>query len=287
MLPNFIGVGAQKSGTSWIFACLEEHPEICMQVKEIHFFSKKKIYDKGLRWYEKQFKYCNPNHKIGEFSTTYLHSDEALNKIHLHYPKMKIIVSIRDPISRAFSHFQNDIMAGAIPKDANFFDFIVNKPEYWKRGLYYKKISWLFEKFGKDRVFVILIEDAKDNPRTFMRSIYKFLNVDESFISSFLNKKINVSNVPRSVKLGLFMDLISKIIRRLGMTFIIRYFRAKGIIDFARKANVSSKNSLDNQFVWPKRIIEELEKDRQMLQILLDRDIKFWKSYNYFEKEID
>ena len=196
-------------------------------------------------------------------------------------------MSIRDPISRAISHFQNDIMAGSISKEAKFFDLIIKKPEYWKRGLYYNKISWLFKKFGKDKVRVILIEDAKENPQTFIRSIYKFLNVDETFISSSLNKKINVSNVPRFVSLSLFMDLISKIIRKLGMTFIIRYLRAKGIIDFARKANVSSKNSFNNQFVWPKQIIEELELDRQKLQILLNRDIKSWKSYKYFEKEID
>lgn len=287
MLPDFIGVGAQKSGTSWIFACLEEHPEICMPVKEIHFFSKKKLYEKGLKWYKKQFKYCNSKHKIGEFSTTYLHSNEALNKIYLHYPNIKIIVSIRDPISRALSHFQNDIMAGSISKEAQFFDLIVKKPEYWKRGLYHKKISWLFKKFGKDKVCVLFIEDAKENPQAFIRSIYKFLNVDKTFISSSLNKKINVSNVPRFVRLGLFMDFISKIIRKLGMTFFIRYLRAKGVIDFARKANASSKNSFNDQIIWPKRIIEELDIDRQKLEILLDRDIKSWKSYNYFEKKID
>ena len=71
------------------------------------------------------------------------------------------------------------------------------------------------------------------------------------------------------------------------MTFIIRYLRAKGIIDFARKSECIIKNSFNNQFVWPKQIIEELELDRQNLQILLNRDIKSWKSYKYFEKKND
>ena len=280
MLPTFIGIGAQKSGTSWIFSCLEEHPEIFMPVKEIHFFSKNKLYCKGLNWYEEQFKTYNHQSQIGEFSTTYLHSNEALNRIYEKCPDAKIIVSLRDPTLRAVSHFKNDIMAGIIPKNSKFSDTLLKKNEYWKRGLYYKKTKWLFQKFGKDKVKVLFIEEAKLDPNSFISSIYRFLKVDDTFIPSSLNQKINVSAVPRSVMIGFIMNFISRLIRKLGLVFIIRYFRNIGIIDLARNANASKNKSFDYAVDWPKEIIEKLDQDRHKLQTLLGKEIKFWQNFN-------
>ena len=108
---NFIGVGAQKSGTSWIYACLYEHPEICAPIKEIHFFSRPR-YEKGIAWYEKQFDRCAVEKLRGEFSTSYLYTPEAAARIHAAYPDAKIIAVLRNPIDRAYSQYRNAIKAG-------------------------------------------------------------------------------------------------------------------------------------------------------------------------------
>ncbi|MCR4285481.1 MAG: sulfotransferase, partial [Candidatus Kaiserbacteria bacterium] len=68
---NFIGLGAQKSGTSWAYTCLYEHPEVCIPVKEIHFFSRPR-YAEGKEWYEAHFKKCAEGKLRGEWSTSYL-----------------------------------------------------------------------------------------------------------------------------------------------------------------------------------------------------------------------
>ena len=249
-----------------------------MRVKELHFFSKQDVYVKGLDWYERQFEACSPGCQMGEFSTTYLHSEQALERIFSAYPDVKIIVSVRDPVTRAESHFNNDIMAGLVPKHSCFSDMLLEKSEYWRRGLYFRKIRWLLEKFGRRQVLVLVLEEGKSNPEKFIRSIYRFLNVDTSFDAPSLMRKINVSAVPHSVIAGKLMDLISRAMRALGMGRIIRYLRAIGVINWARKANASNYKVPFNMHVWPPAVVEELEADRQQLEAMLGIDLKHWQS---------
>ena len=83
--PDFIGLGAQKSGTSWIYTCLSEHPEVYMPVKEVQFFSQESNWSKGYGWYEDILEKCPPGTKAGEFSTSYLVSAAAPQRIYQRY----------------------------------------------------------------------------------------------------------------------------------------------------------------------------------------------------------
>lgn len=278
MHPHFIGIGAQKAGTSWIYACLEEHPEIFMPVKEIHFFSKIGIFQKGLDWYESHFDSPSLNLVTGEFSTTYLHTDGALERIYSIYPYVKVIVSIRDPISRAESHFNNDIRAGIVPKGSNFSDNLLTRSEYWRRGIYYNKLDFLFRKFGRDSVLVLILEDGMRDPKPFIQSIYSFLGVDRSFIAPSLRRRINVSAVPRYVSVGKFMDFSASVMRSFGWSRLIRSLRNKGVIEWARRVNSLDHDLSPGRLVWPKEVIEELDADRRQLKVLLGRDFSCWRN---------
>jgi len=89
--PDFIGLGAQKAATSWIHACLYEHPQIFMPAsKEIHFFSRH--YSKDIRWYEEHFRSCQTNQLAGEFSPTYLYDPATPKRIHEWNPAVKLII---------------------------------------------------------------------------------------------------------------------------------------------------------------------------------------------------
>ena len=95
---DFIGLGAQRSGTSWIYACLHEHPQIFIPIKEIHFFSRERNWSKGYQWYENLFAQCPIDRKAGEFSTSYLIDQETPSRIHQQYPGTKLIVSLRNQL---------------------------------------------------------------------------------------------------------------------------------------------------------------------------------------------
>ena len=102
--PDFIGIGAQKSGTSWLFKNLRKHPQLYFpETKEIHFFDW--YFYKGLNWYCKHFKDADISQYKGEITPCYsILSEEKIKFIHQINPKLKIILLLRNPIERAWSH---------------------------------------------------------------------------------------------------------------------------------------------------------------------------------------
>ena len=146
---DFVGVGAQRSGTSWIYACLYEHPEICAPMKEIHFFSRPR-YEKGIAWYLAHFAKCKEGTKKGEYSTSYLYSPVAAERIHKDFPEVKLVVSLRNPIDRAYSQYRNAIKAGEVSKGMTFEDFIEKDKSALEQGQYYTELMRYLALFDRE-----------------------------------------------------------------------------------------------------------------------------------------
>ena len=125
--PTFIGVGVGKCATTWIFEMLSAHPEVgCSSIKELNFFSTEyPYYDLGIKWYETNFdaKYISR----GEFSVTYSNDMLALERIAEHYPNVKLIFAVRNPLERALSDMYHDIRKGKINKNTCFLQLLKNR----------------------------------------------------------------------------------------------------------------------------------------------------------------
>ena len=100
---DFMGIGAQKGGTTWIAKCLSEHPDICMsEPKEILYFNKfssfsnkcpiNNYHKKTFSWYRKHFLHCKKGQINGEFSAEYFYDKEAPRLIRKYFPDIKLIV---------------------------------------------------------------------------------------------------------------------------------------------------------------------------------------------------
>ena len=103
--PNFIIIGAQ-AGTNSFFNLLTNHPDIFIKGGETHFFDKpknKKFDHSTISNYEKSFK--TNKTCVGEKTPSYYYLLFAIDRIHNHYPDIKLILILREPISRAFSQF--------------------------------------------------------------------------------------------------------------------------------------------------------------------------------------
>ncbi len=101
---DFIGIGTGRSASTWIYECLREHSQICMsQPKETRFFNRN--YEKGLKWYYKRFQNCSSFSIKGEYSPGYLVSLETPLLIKKHFPDAKLILCLRNPTERAYSHY--------------------------------------------------------------------------------------------------------------------------------------------------------------------------------------
>ena len=263
--PDFIGLGAQRSGTSWIYACLYEHPEIHAPIKEIHFFSRERNWPKGYGWYESIFADAKKDQKIGEFSTSYLADRETPQRIHQQYPNAKLIVVLRNPIERAFSNYVNDIMAGTVKASVSFAEALAERDEYIINGMYATHLRKYLEFFSRDNILILIHEDIKKDPAAFMKKIYQFIGVDDGFLSFFLNKKVNIGRVPRFVWLDRLFIHISKGMRLLGMHKLWWLIKKKGLA-----GNILAVNTKTD-----KKVASGLsDLDRQRLKNLFTEEIR-------------
>ena len=103
-LPEFLGVGTQKGGTTYLYELLKRHPQVFLaEPKEQHFFSLH--WQRGVDWYRKQFASAAESQICGEITPYYLFHPEAPARIQSLLPNVKLIVLLRDPVERALSQY--------------------------------------------------------------------------------------------------------------------------------------------------------------------------------------
>ena len=190
---NFIGIGVQKAGTSWLSEALNEHPEIYIHPKkEAHYFNKEKIYINKFH-YEWTFK--NKNEKIvGDITPSYISEENVAEKIHKYNPDVKMIVILRDPTDRCVSQYKMEMSRKTIEKNSGLWDaFSRDLPKYGPmkaRGLYNHQLSRYYKYFKKEQILILQYEELQKNPTNFIKKAFDFLELDNSFIPTCLSKNI-------------------------------------------------------------------------------------------------
>lgn len=208
--PNFMILGAQKAGTTWIANMLKHHPEIFIpEDKEIHFFNKSYNYKKGFEWYHSFFSTSGGAKMIGDATPNYLwtgtsqdenvESNRTQNipqKIYDYNPDLKFIVSLRDPVSRAYSAYKSLIRGGHISPNTQITEVLDNRGII-TMGYYEKHISNWFQYFPRDKfLFLIFEEDIKENREKTLQRLFNFLDVDSEFSPPDVDEVQHVSLGP-------------------------------------------------------------------------------------------
>lgn len=274
---DFIGIGAQKSGTSWAYTCLYDHPEVCAPVKEIHFFSRPR-WSSGHEWYEHHFRACGEGKQKGEFSTSYLYASEAAERIYSLYPRTKLIAILRNPIDRAFSQYRNTIKSGEISEDTPFDRFVEEEVSARAQGLYHVQLERYLRVFPREQMLILIYEDIKKDPIAFMKRIYEFLGIDASFVSSMVYDEINVARTPKHVFVDRVMHHIAEGMRKTGLDKVVHLIRKSGIPDLVRNMNTKPQEKSAHTKTFD-RVREQAfyKEDVEKLSSLLGRDlIKEW-----------
>jgi hypothetical protein len=183
MLPDFIVIGAMKSGTTSLHHYLNLHPEISMSnLKEIDFFSIDSNWKKGVKWYESYF---TENSKIrGESSTSYSKHpafDNVAKRMYSVLPNVKLIYLIRDPIERIVSHYIQNYSADrenrTISKALKGF----KNNHYIYCSKYYYQLQQYLKYYNSADITIITSNDLLNNRRETLRKIFKTLKVNEFF----------------------------------------------------------------------------------------------------------
>lgn len=215
--PNFLIIGAAKSGTYTLSAHLAAHPDIFMcPLKEPHFFAFGGNSMDGMNgrpvhsWiqspqeYQRLFDNCQGATVAGECSVSYLYWPGTADRIHRFNPDMKLIVSLRDPVERAYSSFHfaksygleplRTLSEGLSAEDDRIEGNQSILLRYRDLGLYSEQLARFWQVFPRDQIKVILYDDLVKSPSSTVRDLYRFVSVESEIR---LNPSLHV-NATRS-----------------------------------------------------------------------------------------
>ena len=222
-LPNLIFAGTGRAGTTSLFRYLADHPSVCASsVKEVHFFDDKssdKLDEDDLKKYQSYFSHCLPGIPIRmEATPEYLYGGrriaEAIRSV---IPDVKLIFTLREPISRAFTVFRSN--KNKEPQtfgDLSFDDFVtigldgeqtkrnvktINRAErismLLSRGCYARHLSEYYDVFPHEQLCMLFFDDLGKDVLSVMLNITEFLNIDSHFYDSY---EFHVENRTRSFR---------------------------------------------------------------------------------------
>jgi hypothetical protein len=214
--PGFFLAGAAKCGTTSFYAWLRQHPDIFLPaLKEPNYFLRDRpdaclrILDRRVSERERYLELFSECPVIGEGSTLYLWALEAPTLIARECPNARFIVSLRDPVERAFSSYLNSRREGT--ENRRFVDAIrqeaetslsardeLRTPIHLDAGFYSRGLSRFFSHFGKDRVLILIFEEFVAAPRQALRHAFSFLGVDQGFSEQVQLRTHNAYRRPRS-----------------------------------------------------------------------------------------
>jgi len=193
---DFIGVGLEKSGSSWVAAALAEHPEICFSnQKEVHFFNKN--YEKGLDFYASYFKDCETKKIKGEFTPRYFYIPEVPGRIKKEFAQAKLIFCFRNPIDRIYSHFYHNIAHARISNKTPFEQAIRQDPRFIDYGRLSDNLKRFLKYFKQEQMLFIFYDDIVTKPQEVARKVYQFVGVDLDYKPKVIHQKVNVGAAKR------------------------------------------------------------------------------------------
>ena len=213
-LPEFIVIGAQKGGTSSLYRYLATHPELKLSYrKQLHFFDK--FYRKGMDWYRACFPIASQSKGTiaGEATPYYVFYPYAAERIKKHLPEVKLLLVVRNPIDRAYSHYQMKVdqeiesiqtFEEAIEREEeriqpelekmmanpNYYSGPYRHFSYLARGHYAEQLERWYSLFDKEQILVINSEHFFADPMKILRRVYGFLGISD-FEPSGLDKIYN------------------------------------------------------------------------------------------------
>jgi hypothetical protein len=202
LLPNFIIVGAQKSGTTSLYNYLIKHPYVQPAFcKEIRFFNVN--FENGVDWYRANFPLKRRKGKFitGEASPGYIYHPHTPKRVFETVPQVKLIALLRNPIDRAYSNYQQNVkfgiemesFEGAIEREsehirgergkmlahADYFGTDYHRYLYLSRGIYVNYIKDWMNFFPKEQILILKSEEFIKNPSRVFHRVLKFLNLSK------------------------------------------------------------------------------------------------------------
>jgi len=175
-LPTFLYIGADKSGSTWLYEVLRQHPSCFVpRAKDIYFFDRH--YDRGLDWYARFFAAAPTEAPaLGELSHDYLYSVAAAARIARDLPDIRLVAFLRDPVERCFSEYLHLVRNGLTRKP--FRTALDDFPEVLEHSRYAHHLRPYVKHFDRERLGIFFFDDLVAGPLGFGRAVLRFLGLE-------------------------------------------------------------------------------------------------------------
>jgi len=287
LLPNFLCVGASKTGTSSMYQILKQHNNIFLpEEKELNFFHKN--YNKGIGWYINFYQNAQENELIGEICPTYIYNSDSPLRIFQHLGKdVKLIFIFRNPADKMFSNYKMNL---TLFNEKNSFKKAVELDEkriqnnenynvafhYIKKGYYDEQLLRYLKYFDtKNMLFLIYEKDFKQNTKLTYKKILDFLNVKQ--IDLFTDVKVIPGQQIKNKKIDKLLNTSNQL-NQFMKKMIYNKKRRIAIKAFVTKFN-KKKILVDNSQLEELRpyLINDIYKDSILnLEKLINKDLSIW-----------
>ena len=315
-LPNFLIIGAAKSGTTTLYQYLCRHPQVYMSTpKEPEFFARDDRYAKGIEWYASLFSKAEPYQVCGEASTIYTlwpHFPEAAARIAQWLPNVKLIYVMRHPVDRAYSYYvqliknaQNtrrqlnivktfeesinpdvvQVIPPPVPDPTIVDSHLPKCPALYLDGSnYIKQIEQYLQFFPRKAFLFLLMEDLIQDPAESTRKVFNFLGIDDE-IDVIRDNPIRANQTKTHTEWFLRSRITAPLKKIPGVSHTSKLLpqRTRDHVYQLLKRLPYYKEQVENQYLpQPMRpetrrmLLERFQKPNQRLAEFLNRDLSSW-----------
>jgi len=294
MFPNFLCIGAPKSGTTSLYDVLKQHKDVFLPTfKEPHFFDSNKSWNKGVEWYQSSY-YAKASHQcVGDFTPTYLSNNLAPGRIRkVLGNQVKFVVILRNPIDRAYSHYlhtkrdqhENLSFIEALEEEEQRLHKYRKENDhigmirfaYQEQGMYAKQLERYFKLFDRGQFYITTFDNFVSKQEQVIKEVCAFLGLQDQEGMQYVLQS-NKSSEARSVALKNLIkkpSMIKKLAKWLVPSFAIRQ-ELRNYVQALNNKSIEKKPlpEIDRKNCYQRYFKQEI----QSLEDLLSINLTNWK----------
>lgn len=240
------------------------HPDVFLPAKkELHFFDRH--YDDGLERYEAEFAGYAGQKAVGEITPQYFHNPDVAPLIKKHLPDVKLIVSLRNPVGRAYSHYWRLVATVPEVRGRSFEEVLQAPNDILQVGCYFDHLRRYYDLFAAEQVLVLLFDDIRVDPEAFLSQIYRFLAIDDIVNPELAKRKINAA--------ASLQDLG----RSKAVWYLYRALRRARLYGLSARLEKANRSELPPMKPETRRwLLDYYGAQIRQLETLIDRDLSAW-----------
>ena len=272
-LPEVIGVGPGRTGSTWLHRVLEGHVDLPYGIKETQFFST--FFYKGIGWYERHFRYATGERKIVDICP-YFFKPESRDRIKALIPDARIITTMRDPVDRLYSMYKLLRHSGTAAR-GTFEDTLKCWPSMAGANRYAFHLKEWFDTFGRDNVLVTIYDELRAEPQSYVNRVTDFIGIERISLAekSHLSDETNsFARAPKNRKLARRATAVKYWLRGQQAYRAVSLLERAGVWEFCGgRGEPFPKLTLEEDARLREHFLPEVEALEEMLKL----DLSAWK----------